>query len=459
MATAIDSGSNAGNADIPRIDAGLSKTLAIDELFAEIGEKAGCGPSSVTELATPTRTSLGYRRAPQPGVAIHRARRHVQSLGHLSDDKPTWIDRAMQFVVLGCLAFAVVLVFQGLSAPARHKLVGGTSPQPIGASGEAGFKSIPIGDVELGYRMLGENPAHEQAELVEPNPATWRKIGLHMRKQSGRSLFIDLLRPMYMIEVNEVELGKTVYLSLPEMGAEGEAEVISIGPCPPITPGPGGVVTGKFMHQADNNSNLVQLKLEGEANPDRVTASHPYWSEDRQEFIPVGKLQPGERVNTQFGMSRVVSVTPQPEFRGHLINLETTEHVFRVGPLGTLVHNSCATQAYGGPGGGHHVFSKKAFEGVTAYDQDLALAIPQSEIARLALNHDRVNGITQTQRKLFKELAESGRPNTLAEHARIARESLIVGGLSEKDAASVVRKALNQLKSWGIKAPSGIPWN
>lgn len=36
--------------------------------------------------------------------------------------------------------------------------------------------------------------------------------------------------------------------------------------------------------------------------------------------------------------------------------------------------------------------------------------------------------MTGKQRQLFKELNESGRPNTLEEHTRIAKEALKAGG-------------------------------
>lgn len=36
--------------------------------------------------------------------------------------------------------------------------------------------------------------------------------------------------------------------------------------------------------------------------------------------------------------------------------------------------------------------------------------------------------MTNSQRQGFKELNESGRPNTLAEHDKIAKDALITGG-------------------------------
>jgi hypothetical protein len=123
-----------------------------------------------------------------------------------------------------------------------------------------------------------------------------------------------------------------------------------LGPCPEIWSGSGNVVTGKFAREVDGG-NVVHLRLEGEPKPTGVTDNHPYWSEDRQDFVPVGELRPGERVRTHHDTTRVVSVTPI-NHTGYLYNLEThREHVFMVGSLGTLVHNSCARV-------GHHPVPK-----------------------------------------------------------------------------------------------------
>mgnify|MGYP002623110085 FL=1 len=46
-------------------------------------------------------------------------------------------------------------------------------------------------------------------------------------------------------------------------------------------------------------------------------------------------------VDTELGSRRVASVEFWTGFEGLLYNLETTEHVFRVGSLGSLVHNAC----------------------------------------------------------------------------------------------------------------------
>ena len=66
--------------------------------------------------------------------------------------------------------------------------------------------------------------------------------------------------------------------------------------------------------------------------------------------------------------------------------------------------------------------------------------------------------MTTKQRQLFKELYESGRPNTLEEHTRIAREALRAGGTSESKIEEFIGDSLNNLNEQGVTNPSRIPW-
>ncbi len=223
-----------------------------------------------------------------------------------------------------------------------HSLAGNvTAASRTENAGEQLLCTQRIDAIQLGTRLRGRNPIREEAELVEPDPVTWRKVSLYMTKESGLGLWIDLLRPLAWIEEHGATPGGGIYLEMHEMGAVGDAKVMDIGPCPAIQPGDGGaVVIGRFKHQAEANSGVVHLELEDQIEPTGVTDNHPYWSVDRQEFVPVGQLRVGELVDTVFGLKHVVSVTPI-DHNGFLYNLETTEHVYRVGSLATLVHNAC----------------------------------------------------------------------------------------------------------------------
>jgi hypothetical protein len=235
-------------------------------------------------------------------------------------------------VVLGCFG-----LWRGDTSATIRSALGDPS---------ASYKNslIRVDQAELGDRLVGRNPIRSEAEAVEPDPLTWWRVHLRMQKQSGRPLWIELLRPQEWLDDLGVGLGSMIFLDMPEMGAIGEAEVTFVGPCPPIKPGPGTVVTGRFRHEADENEKVIHLKIEGQEELTGVTSSHAYWSIDREDFIPIGEFAIGELVDTEYGPNRVVSAT-RHQHDGWLYNLETTEHVYRVGSLGTLVHNNCARAA------------------------------------------------------------------------------------------------------------------
>ena len=84
------------------------------------------------------------------------------------------------------------------------------------------------------------------------------------------------------------------------------------------------------------------LKPFGEAETIGTTSNHPFWSVDRQEYVQAGSLQPGERLQTLHGDTKVVvSNLPRPGPKTDVYNLEVhAEHVYFVGEDGVLVHNA-----------------------------------------------------------------------------------------------------------------------
>jgi len=79
-----------------------------------------------------------------------------------------------------------------------------------------------------------------------------------------------------------------------------------------------------------------------------VTAAHPFWSVEREEFVPAGDLRQYERVVAIDGREfRLTSITPRdgPET---VYNFEVAnEHVYYVGDDGLLVHNAYASRMLG----------------------------------------------------------------------------------------------------------------
>ena len=164
-----------------------------------------------------------------------------------------------------------------------------------------------------------------------------------MRKADGSIAKIDLLRPLWWLKEASAEIGETIELSMPEMGIEGEAKVLSIGPCkadsrkgdPKYR-----VVTGKFTHE-----NAIVLDLHFNNNPNDplgVTPNHPLWSQTRNGWVEAGQLKVGEYVKTKDGIEQLTIRSQRPG-RHKVYNLEVhKDHTYYVSNLGILAHNSCA---------------------------------------------------------------------------------------------------------------------
>ena len=219
-----------------------------------------------------------------------------------------------------------------VSIPAGSVAVADARPQYVTKS---------IEQIQLGDRVLGTNPEVSNAERTQPDPdpATWRQVALEMTKEDGRLAHIKLLRPLDWLQQHRAQIGATINLDMPEMGAKGPATVLSIAPSPPILPGAGRVVTGTFTHETANN--LLDVYVAGLDEPIGTTTNHPFWSEDRQTFVHAGWLNVGERVRTGSGeQSRVTALNRKPG-TATVYTLEVdVEHVYLVSDLAVLVHNT-----------------------------------------------------------------------------------------------------------------------
>jgi len=207
----------------------------------------------------------------------------------------------------------------------------------------------PIEEIQVSDRVVGANPLREDAEAdaAIPDASSWRQAKLHLTGDDGHSVEIDLLRPSGWFQEMGAEEGATIVLDLPELGAVGEAEVLYLGPCPDIRPGPGNLVTATFKHSSAETVNLYVASGE----PIGTTKNHPIWSENRQCFVRVDDLRLGERVRTSCGVAETVAMEERPG-RQVVYNIEVQgQHVYQVGGLGVLVHNKAMKLAKGVPHG------------------------------------------------------------------------------------------------------------
>jgi hypothetical protein len=238
---------------------------------------------------------------------------------------------------LGCALLGALCLYKAAPPAWRG---GRVHPAATGAAAPAP-RTRNIEDIRVGDRVLADGVGGERDLSLggEVDPATWRRIELRARKRDGGWADVVLLRPAWWLEQQGVKVGGLAPLAVPECGIDGRAEVLSVGPCPPLKPGKGAVVTGTFGH---TSARVVDVHVEGLREPVGATPNHLFWSEDRRAFVRADDLRGGERLRGGAGTLPVTSVVPRVGLET-VFNLEARgRHVYHVGKLGILVHNAAA---------------------------------------------------------------------------------------------------------------------
>ena len=106
--------------------------------------------------------------------------------------------------------------------------------------------------------------------------------------------------------------------------------------------------------------------------------------------------------------------------------------------------------------GGHHVHAKRGFEGIATYDPNAAFAVSEGFLRNYGIRHADITGAQQV---LFRDFAETGFPNTLTHHSRIAYQALVEAGMPPNVAKDLVLQSQTQLIRSGVLEPSSIPWS
>jgi RHS repeat-associated protein len=213
-----------------------------------------------------------------------------------------------------------------------------------------------IEEFRIGRRVLCllSSERDEETSRFELNETydslTHRTVRLIQIWEDGTRVDVRLLRSLeWLAEQNACRIGDKVILDLPELGAEGEFHVTAIDECPEIEQALGRIVTGEFRF---SHGDVYNLWVDGESGPIGVTAGHPFWSVDREDWIPAERLLECERLATRDGGTTTVL---RWEYRGEeaVFNLEVdADHCYRVGEQGILVHNASVLDGSGGPPGG-----------------------------------------------------------------------------------------------------------
>lgn len=201
---------------------------------------------------------------------------------------------------------------------------------------------------------------------------------------------------------------------------------------------------------------LVLVSVNGETI--ETTETHPFWVEEHG-FVPAYHLKQGDTLRLADGSNiSVESVEIRHLDAPVLVYNFTVEdnHTYFVGDSGVWVHNAtCLLEQYS-KNGGHHIHSQAAMRNSVNYKGSKAPSISQAMMKKYNINHTKV---TSAQRKLYNELARSGKPITWREETRIASEALKAGGANKTLAKRLAKESMRILKSQKVGAPTRIPWH
>ncbi len=244
---------------------------------------------------------------------------------------------------LALMMVAIISYFQAGSSPPIPAIAAATPTRPATQS---------IETIQLGQWVRAHNPeltdSEREPSLADEHPANLRVISLQMQKEDGTGLEMDFLRSVDWLEEQEAEAGGQIDIEVAELGASGMADVLSIEPAPQIRPRPSPdaqLITGRYIHAV---SKAYDLEVVDENNvlveTIGVTANHPFWSGDQQEFLPVERLVEGEALLSIDGAPVFVGRISTRSLQEPVYNLEVeAEHVYYVGSDGVLAHNAAST--------------------------------------------------------------------------------------------------------------------
>lgn len=191
------------------------------------------------------------------------------------------------------------------------------------------------------YEILGTRYLPGDLDFTDVTRPLWRYIDLRLQKPDGSIANINVGRPLWWIQETQASVGSTIDLSMVEVGIEGHAKVLRIGPC------------DGDSREGDKNSNLVIGKIEHEnavvldlvlnndtAKPLGVTANHPLFSADQDDWVPAGEVKIGEKLKTSDGTVTLTGKSQRPG-REKVYNLEVhRSHSYYVSQFGVLAHNT-----------------------------------------------------------------------------------------------------------------------
>jgi hypothetical protein len=162
----------------------------------------------------------------------------------------------------------------------------------------------PIEKIQVGQRVIADDPDVVVSSQTAVDPKTWRKLKLEMVQfwpdGTRDDLYFETLQPLEWVTAHHIEVGAwtSVPLDLQEMGYDPNelAQVIAVEACPPIEDGPGRVVISTVNHLNAAIHELTFRNDQGEQSSVKTTRYHKFYLSATKTWIPAYQLQSGDRV-------------------------------------------------------------------------------------------------------------------------------------------------------------------
>jgi hypothetical protein len=239
---------------------------------------------------------------------------------------------------------------------------------PVLMAGAAGLAPVPIQEVRVDdmvkayqheetYLTASSDaddiyvPGWQNYDYLDITPETWQIGKFVVEEGDGSLVEIEANRPKQWFEDQEInEIGASFFLIMEEFGVRGKAELLELKPTDIDTrtfkPGESGMVDRPVITTFNRIAQEISDYIFSNGKTIGCTPNHPFYSLDRQAYVPIDELNLGETIQTA-GRREVKFIGRRTRNSGeHVYNLEVwREHNYYVGSVGSeaflLVHNIC----------------------------------------------------------------------------------------------------------------------
>ena len=220
-------------------------------------------------------------------------------------------------------------------------------------------------------------PGWQDYDYLDITPETWQIGKFIITVEDGNLVEIEANRPKKWFQDYELkEKGDKAFIVIEEMGISDYAVLQSIRPTVIDTRdyalNESGQVERPVITTYKRIANEISDYTFSNGQIISCTANHPFYSSDRQAYVPVGELTFGETVQTA-GEREVKFIGGKAREKGeHVYNFEVwREHNYYVGFEASeefvLVHNSCwdiATKVVSGAISKAEIWAMKGFPAI-----------------------------------------------------------------------------------------------